>query len=546
MLAPIGHAKQGNFCLFSPTQRDMQRQVTVMRKPQRIVLSATAAVTMLVGCVINPVTGDRELALVSADQEIAIGEQQYEPSQQMQGGEYTLDAELTTYVAGVGQKLAAVSDRQLPYEFVVLNSSVPNAWALPGGKIAVNRGLLTELTSEAELAAVLGHEIVHAAARHGALAMQRGLLLQGALLVTQVAAQRSDYGGLTVGAASLGAQLLTMRNSREAELESDLYGMRYMAAAGYDPNAAVSLQETFVRLSEEGGGRGGRLATLFASHPPSEERVAKNRETAAMLAAGGDLGRERYQRATARLHERAPAYDAYDEGRKALAEDRPAEAERSAQQALRMLPAEANIHALLGDIDLHERRYEDAIRHYDDAIARDDQFFYYHLQQGLAHRQLRDWEEARTALETSVRLLPTADAVYALGTLAEQRGDRQAALEYYMQAAGSNSPAGQAAEEATVRLDLPNNPGRYLQARGGLDNAGQLVVEVANPTRVGVTDVVVAVRYADSQGAIRELGRRINDLPAGQATRFATGLGPFTSSQQFEVGVAGARVARND
>ncbi len=517
-----------------------------MRKPQLIVFSVAAVFTILGGCVINPVTGDRELALVSADQEIAIGEQQYEPSQQMQGGEYELDPQLTAYVAGVGQKLAAVSDRQLPYEFVVLNSSVPNAWALPGGKIAVNRGLLTELSSEAELAAVLGHEIVHAAARHGALAMQRGLLLQAALLATQVAAQRSDYGGLTVGAANLGAQLLTMRNSREAELESDLYGMRYMAAAGYDPEAAVTLQETFVRLSEESGGRGGRLATLFASHPPSEERVAKNRETAAMLAAGGDLGRERYQAAMARLRERQPAYDAYDEGRAALADDRPADAERSAQQALRLLPDEANIHALLGDIDLQERRYDDAARHYADAIARDDGFFYYHLQQGLAHRQLRQWEDARAALETSVRLLPTADAVYALGTLAEQRGDVQAALQYYMEAASSNSPAGQAAAEATVRLDLPNNPGRYIQARGGLDNSGQLVVEVANPTRVAVRDVIVAVRYADSQGALRELGRRINELPAGQATRFATGLGPFTSSQQFEVGVAGARVARNN
>jgi len=517
-----------------------------MSKPQRIVFSASAAVTMLVGCVINPVTGDRELALVSADQEIAIGEQQYEPSQQMQGGEYALDAELTAYVAEVGQKLAAVSDRQLPYEFVVLNSSVPNAWALPGGKIAVNRGLLTELTSEAELAAVLGHEVVHAAARHGALAMQRGLLLQGALLATQVAAQRGDYGSLAVGAASLGAQLLTMRNSREAELESDLYGMRYMAAAGYDPNAAVALQQTFVRLSEESGGRGGRLATLFASHPPSAERVEKNRATAATLAKSGDLGRERYQAAMAKLREREPAYEAYDEGRAALADDRPADAERSAQQALRQLPAEANIHALLGDIDLKERRYADAVDHYEDAIARDDGFFYYHLQQGLAHRQLRQWEESRAELETSVGLLPTADAVYALGTLAEQRGDRQAALEYYTQAASSDSPAGQAAADATVRLDLPNNPGKYVQARGGLDNSGQLVVEVANPTRVAMTDVLVAVRYADSQGAVREFGRRINELPAGQATRFATGLGPFTSSQQFEVGVAGARVARNN
>jgi beta-barrel assembly-enhancing protease len=516
-----------------------------MDKSKPGVFATAFALTVLGGCVINPVTGDRELALVSAEQEIAIGEQQYEPSQQMQGGEYALDPALTAYVSEVGQKLAAVSDRQLPYEFVVLNSSVPNAWALPGGKIAINRGLLTELSSEAELAAVLGHEIVHAAARHGALAMQRGLLLQGALLATQVAAQRADYGSLAVGAASLGAQLLTMRNSREAELESDLYGMRYMAAAGYDPNAAVSLQQTFVRLSEQSGGDGGRLATLFASHPPSAERVEKNRETAAMLAASGDLGRERYQAATAHLRERLPAYEAYDEGRAALADDRPTEAERSAQQALRLLPDEANIHALLGDIDLRERRYDDALRHYEDAIARDDNFFYYHLQKGLAHRQLRDWEDSRAALETSVGLLPTAEAIYALGTLAEQRGDRQTALEYYTQAAGSQGPAGEAAAEATVRLDLPNNPGKYIQARGGLDNSGQLIVEVANATRVAVTDVLVTVRFADSQGAIRELDRRIDQLPPGQATRFATGLGPFTSSQQFDVGVTGARLARN-
>lgn len=139
-----------------------------MTKQQRSVFTVGLTFTLMTGCVINPVTGDRELALVSADQEIAIGEQQYAPSQQMQGGEYSIDPELTAYVKGVGDRLAAVSDRQLPYEFVVLNSSVPNAWALPGGKIAVNRGLLTELGSEAELAAVLGHEIVHAAARNAA------------------------------------------------------------------------------------------------------------------------------------------------------------------------------------------------------------------------------------------------------------------------------------------------------------------------------------------------------------------------------------------
>ena len=144
-----------------------------------------------------------------------------------------------------------------------------------------------------------------------------------------------------------------------------------------------------------------------------------------------------------------------------------------------------------------------------------------------------------------MQLLPTADAFYVLGTLAERRGDHQTALEYYTQAASSESPAGKAAEEAAVRLDLPNNPGKYIQARGGLDNSGQLIVEVANPTSVAVTDVLVAVRYADSQGAVREVGRRIGTLPAGQATRFATGLGPFASAQQYDVGIADARVASN-
>ena len=231
----------------------------------------------LASCTTNPVTGDRELGLVSTAEEISIGDAQYLPSRQMQGGDYVLDPELNAYVSEVGYRLADVSDRALPYEFVVLNSSVPNAWALPGGKIAVNRGLLLELGSEAELAAVLGHEIVHAAARHGAQAMQRSMLLQGVLLATTVAA-RGDHSNLAIGAANLGAQLINQRYGRGAELEADLYGINYLANAGYDPQAAVALQETFVRLSE--GRSQDWLSGLFASHPPSSERVERNRETA--------------------------------------------------------------------------------------------------------------------------------------------------------------------------------------------------------------------------------------------------------------------------
>ena len=215
----------------------------------RIAACIALFLLLLAGCATNPVTGKRELRLVSEAQEMRMGRQHYLASQQMQGGAYNVDPELTRYVREVGAKLARVSDRGLAYEFVVLNNSTPNAWALPGGKIAVNRGLLVELDNEAELAAVLGHEIVHAAARHGAKNVERGMLLQGAVAVADMAAQDSDYAALIVGGAGLAAGLLAQTYSRKAEREADFYGIQYMARAGYDPQAAVSLQEVFVQLS---------------------------------------------------------------------------------------------------------------------------------------------------------------------------------------------------------------------------------------------------------------------------------------------------------
>ena len=187
------------------------------------------------GCAVNPVTGQRELVLVSASEELAIGRAQYLPAQQMQGGIYATDPELSAYVDRVGQKLAAVSGSDLPYEFVVLNNSLPNAWALPGGKVAINRGLLTALNNEAELAAVLGHEVVHAAARHGAKQIERGLLLQGLLLGAAVGTYDKTYAAGVLVGAQLAAGLIGQKYSRDAEREADFYGTRFMARAGYDP-----------------------------------------------------------------------------------------------------------------------------------------------------------------------------------------------------------------------------------------------------------------------------------------------------------------------
>ena len=102
-----------------------------------IILFFTAITT---ACAVNPVTGEQQLMFVSEGQDAQIGQSQYKPAQQSQGALYYLDPELTLYVSSVGKKLAAVSDRpDLPYEFVILNNSVPNAWALPSGKIALKR-----------------------------------------------------------------------------------------------------------------------------------------------------------------------------------------------------------------------------------------------------------------------------------------------------------------------------------------------------------------------------------------------------------------------
>ncbi len=182
----------------------------------------------LAGCAVNPVTGKNEITLVSEAQEMAIGQKNYGPYRQAQGGDYVLEPALTAYVTSVGDRLAKASDRKLPYEFKVLNDSSPNAWALPGGKISINRGLLVELRSEAELAAVLAHEIVHAAARHSAQSMERGMFLQGALVAAGVALGDSGYSDIGLLGANVGAQLTNQKFSRDDESEADLYGMRYM------------------------------------------------------------------------------------------------------------------------------------------------------------------------------------------------------------------------------------------------------------------------------------------------------------------------------
>ncbi|GAA5443829.1 beta-barrel assembly-enhancing protease [Microbulbifer sp. NBRC 101763] len=419
---------------------------------------ATAAfvtTSILSGCVVNPVTGEQQFSLISTQQELSLGQQQYPKNQQQQGGQYTIDPSLQDYVNRVGQKLARVSDQpQLPYEFVVLNNSVPNAWALPGGKIAVNRGLLVLLDDEAELAAVLGHEIVHAAARHSATAMSQQQVLGAGLAVLGAAAKDTAYADLISTGSQLGGSAYIARYGRGNELESDEYGMKYMAAAGYDPQGAVRLQRKFVELSK--GRQTNGLEALFASHPPSQSRVNANIEHSKSLAKGGISNRGAYQKAISQLKRDADAYKNYDEALKAASNKQYDNALNLVRKAQKQQPKEAAFFALEGDLLAQKKQYASAHKAYDRAVQKNPALFSHWLKRGMVSAQLKDYTSAERDLNRSLRYLDTAYAHYYLGEVYEKQGNVQTAFQHYQTA---SQAGGEIASKAQARMQGLTNRG---------------------------------------------------------------------------------------
>ena len=480
--------------------------------------------TIGAACTTNPVTGERELSLVSEQQELAMGAQYYAPYRQQQGGDYVADKDPTQYVQSVAQRLVAVSDRQLPYEFHIINDSTPNAWALPGGKIALHRGLLLALQNEAELAAVLAHEIIHAAARHSAQSMQRDMLLQGAVLAAGVALADSKYQKIGALGASLGANLTQFHFSRDAERESDEYGIRYMVRAGYDPQAAVSLQETFVKLKDNKAPNW--LEGLFASHPPSQERVQNNRRLVQALGnPGGRLGEAAYQQATAHLRQTQSAYQLYDQATAALRDKQPEQALSLVNEALQIEPKEALFHGLRGHIRYQQGRDQAAMTNFERAIKLNPDYFEFHLARGLLQQKRDNRIAAQRDLQVSVDLLPTPEALFGLGELAQTAGDRKTAIEYFGQVAQSQSDLAQNAGERLARLDLAKHPARFLSAQLTVNPDQQVLIRVHNRSVVSVHQVRVTLgEKVGSDVQIRDSLRLAQSLAPGAEVVLKSGI----------------------
>ncbi|MEM7624011.1 MAG: M48 family metallopeptidase [Planctomycetota bacterium] len=229
----------------------------------------------LTGCVTNPATGKQSFNLISEEREIAIGAEA-EPQFIQENGGLVQSPQVRDYVTRLGLELAAVSERpHLPWSFNVLDSEVINAFALPGGKVFVSRGLIEKMTNEAQLAGVLGHEIGHVTAQHVNARMSQALIVQGIAVGTSVAGEIADDDTLRVlgVGAGLGGGVYLLKFGRDQESESDELGVRYMTRLGYNPYGQVQVMQI---LKEAQGGGGG--PEFFATHPLPQTRIDRLQE----------------------------------------------------------------------------------------------------------------------------------------------------------------------------------------------------------------------------------------------------------------------------
>ncbi len=234
---------------------------------------ATAGLASLTACSVNPATG--RYTVGSIEDDVSTGQQQHPRILQAFGGAYN-DPALSRYVTEVGQDLVQHTEfPNLRFTFTVLNSPMVNAFAIPGGYVYLTRGLLALASNEAEMAGVIGHEIGHVIARHGAERQTQGVLTQIGAAAVAIATGSPELAN----AANLGGQAYLQSYSRDQELEADTLGVAYMAASGYNPNAMASFLATmrdYSRLQAEMAGRNPDSVDqhdFMASHPRTADRV---------------------------------------------------------------------------------------------------------------------------------------------------------------------------------------------------------------------------------------------------------------------------------
>jgi predicted Zn-dependent protease len=317
------------------------------------------------GCAVDPVTGQKQFMLMNRDQEIAVDRQQ-SPFQFSSDYGVSQDAALNRYISDVGQALVPGVHRQdMPYNFHCVNATYVNAYAFPGGSIAATRGILLELDNEAELAALLGHELGHVNARHAAEQQTKGqvsaIVISG--LSAAANAQGAGMGEVAQQLGALGQGLFLARYSRDNEREADALGHEYMIDARYNSKGFVGLMEMLEAMHTS---RQTSFDMLFATHPMSRERL----DTAVQRDRGPyrhthefSLNRDRYMDRTAGLRQLKPAIEFMQEGEKYLGQKKYHEAEKAFARALKTAEHDYTGQVLMAKCMMLQKKHKAAQKH---------------------------------------------------------------------------------------------------------------------------------------------------------------------------------------
>ena len=416
-----------------------QREKAVISRRQFLEWASAAALSgawtgLLAGCAADPVTGRQQLMLMSRDQEIAVDRQQA-PFQFSSDCGITQDRALNQYVDEVGRALLPVVHRKdMPYNFHCVNATYVNAYAFPGGSIAVTRGILLELDNEAELAALLGHELGHVNARHAAEQQTKGQvssILVGGLAIL-ASTQGSGFGDIAQQMGSLGQGLFLARYSRENEREADALGHEYMTGAGYNSRGFVSLMEM---LNEMHTSQPSSFEMLFATHPMSRERLdsALQRDSSIYRSTHDfSLNRDRFMDRTAKLRRQKKAINKIQEGEKYLAQKKYDEAGTALKEAVKMADGDYTAHVLAAKCMILREQYQEAAAHADRAKSLYPGEVQGHYLAGLAYLSLGKPGQAQQEFKTCNALLPgNPQVTFYRGYAFDRDGQRQEAAGQY-------------------------------------------------------------------------------------------------------------------
>jgi len=309
----------------------------------------------------------------------------------------TQDKKLNDYVDRTGKNMAARSHRtHMPYNFQVVNANYVNAYAFPGGSIACTRGILLALDNEAELAALLGHELGHVNARHTAEQMSKGMLTQAVVggLAAAAGTQGAFYGDIASQLGQVSAGALLASYSRDNERQADALGMEYMVQSGYSSEGMIGLMDM---LKSMGKHQPSAIELMFATHPMSQERyqtAVQTAETKYKAANQNPLYRERYMDYTAGLRAKKGAIDQMQLAEKELAENNFSAADQHLRKALRKAPADYTALVMMSKSQLIQKNWAVGRQYAEMAqqsYPREAQA--YHLS-GFAKVQLKDYDGA--------------------------------------------------------------------------------------------------------------------------------------------------------